>query len=69
MEEMHREVLAHPAYSRDLAASDSQLTGSLNEALGGKRTGADYEVKLSVERRLEEQQTFLERGTMKLPEL
>jgi hypothetical protein len=41
VEQMHWEVLPHPAYSSDLAPSDFRLFGPLIEALGGKRFRAD----------------------------
>jgi histone-lysine N-methyltransferase SETMAR len=68
VEEMHWEVLPHPAYSPDLAPSDFHLFGPLKEALGRKKFRADEEVKLFVQQWLDEQpQAFFERGIMKLP--
>jgi len=54
LEEMHWEVLPHPAYSPDLAPNDFHLFGPLKEALGGKRFTADDVVKLSMQRWLDE---------------
>jgi hypothetical protein len=46
LEEVHWEVLSHPACSSDLAPRDFHLFGSLKEALGGKIFTADDEVKI-----------------------
>jgi hypothetical protein len=35
LEEIHSEVLLHPAYSLDLVPSNFELFGPLKEALGG----------------------------------
>jgi hypothetical protein len=60
LEEMHREVLPHPASSLDLAPSGFHLFGPLKEDLGGKRFRSDNEVKTFVQRWLDEEpQTFL----------
>jgi histone-lysine N-methyltransferase SETMAR len=55
LEEMHWEVLPHPAYSPDLVPSDFHLFGPLKETVGGKGLRADDEVKIFVQRWLEEQ--------------
>jgi hypothetical protein len=55
LEEMHWEVLPHPAYSPDLASKDFHLFDLLEGALRGKRFKADDEVKLSVQQWLDEQ--------------
>jgi len=49
LEEMHWEVLPHPAHSPDLASSDLHLFSPLKDAPGGKRFRADDEVKLFVQ--------------------
>jgi len=61
LEETRREVLLpHPVYSSDLAPGDFHLFGPLKQALEGKRFRADDEVKLFVQRWLDEQpQAFL----------
>jgi histone-lysine N-methyltransferase SETMAR len=46
LEEMQREVLAHPAYSPYLAPSNFHLFSPLKETLGGKILRANDEVKL-----------------------
>jgi histone-lysine N-methyltransferase SETMAR len=43
------EVVEHPAYSPDLAASDFHLFPKLREFLGGRRFKSDEEVKDAVE--------------------
>jgi hypothetical protein len=53
-EEMHWEVLSHPAYSQDLVPSDFQLFDSLREIHGRKRFRADNEIKLFVQKWLVE---------------
>jgi len=64
LEEMHWEVLPG-----GLAPSNFHLFGTVKEVLRGKTFTADDEVKLFVQRWLDEQpQTFLERGIMKVPE-
>jgi hypothetical protein len=62
LEEMHWEVLPHPAYSRDLAESDFHLFGPLKGALGGKGFRADDEVKIFVSRWLGIQPQMLLKG-------
>jgi hypothetical protein len=42
------EFLLHPAYSLDLALSDYHVFGPLKEALGGKKSRTDDEVKEAV---------------------
>jgi hypothetical protein len=66
LEEMHWEVLPHPACSSDLASSDFHLCLSLKEALGGKRFRANNEVKLLCNDGWTSN-NFL-RGIIKLPE-
>jgi hypothetical protein len=46
LEEMHWEMLPHPAYSTELVPSDFYLFGPLKEVLEGKIFRADNEVKL-----------------------
>jgi len=53
--EMHWEVFPHPAYSPDLAPSDFHLFGRLKEAMKKKMFRDDHEVKLFLQRWLEEQ--------------
>jgi hypothetical protein len=61
LQEMHWKVLPHSAYSPDLAPNDFHLFGPSKEALGGKRFRADDEVKIFIQRRLDEQpQAFLQ---------
>jgi hypothetical protein len=60
LQEMHWEVLPHPAYSSDLAPINFHVFGLLKEAPGEKGFRADGEVKLFVQQYLDEQrQTFL----------
>jgi hypothetical protein len=52
-----------------MVQSDFHLFGPIKEGLRGKRFRADDEVKLSVQRLLDEQiKTSFIRGIMKLPE-
>jgi hypothetical protein len=60
VEDMHCEVLPHLAYSPDLAPRDFHLFNPPKEALGGKILRAFDEVKVFLQRWVEEQrQTFL----------
>jgi hypothetical protein len=49
LKKMHWEVLPHPAYIPNLTSSNFHLFGQLKEAQGGKRFGANNEVKLSMQ--------------------
>jgi hypothetical protein len=67
LEEMHWGVLPHPTYSPDVAPSDFHLFDPLKEAQERKSFRGEDEVKLCVQRWLDEQtRTLLERGIMKV---
>ncbi|KAK8406844.1 hypothetical protein O3P69_007418 [Scylla paramamosain] len=55
LQELHFEVLEHPAYSPDLAPSDYHLFGPLKDALRGRRFATDqqdvWSVSLAVQSR------------------
>jgi hypothetical protein len=63
------DVLPHPPYSPDLAASDYHLFGPMKGVLGGKRFRNNDEVIAAVQSWIHEQlKTFFETGIKKLPE-
>jgi hypothetical protein len=69
LEEMHCDVLPHPACSPDLAPSDFHLLGRIQRRPKKNRFRADDEVKVFVQRMAGRVATnFFERGIMKLPE-
>jgi histone-lysine N-methyltransferase SETMAR len=57
LEEMHWEVLPHPAYSPDLMVSNFHLFSPIRYALGGKRFRTSEKIFV---------QYFFERGVMKV---
>jgi transposase len=62
-------VLPHPPYSPDLAASDYHLFGSLKEHLGGRRFCNNEEVIQDVQKWLHLQpKDFFLSGIHKLPD-
>jgi hypothetical protein len=52
LQEMHREILPHPAYSPNLAPSDFHLFGPFKEAVGGKRLEPTMKLKFSCNHKL-----------------
>jgi histone-lysine N-methyltransferase SETMAR len=68
LDEMHWEVLLHPAYGPDLSPCDFYPFGWPKEDQGGKRFRADDEVILLVQQWLDEQShTLFQWVIMKLP--
>jgi hypothetical protein len=68
LEEMHSEVMPHPAYSPNLVPGDFHLLGPLKEALDGKGFRTYDEVKhLCNNNWKSNHNLFFKRGIMKLP--
>jgi histone-lysine N-methyltransferase SETMAR len=55
IQQVQWELLEHPPYSPDLAASDFHLSGLRNTQLGGKHFADDEEVEMKVQKWLRQQ--------------
>ena len=67
VEQLGLEVLPHPPYSLDLAASDYHLFGPMKKMLGGQKFASDTEVQSVVSQWLEQQPaSFFASGIQKL---